>query len=378
MLLKFAVEDIHNLSLISLIIKKDQSAIHDFLSRDTFDAESFTKFIKRNKISGYIFSALKESHMIELFPVKLVDHLHSHYINQRCKNMKILEEMEGLLDLLTRNGIKAIFLKGPFLAQRYYGDIGQRSIADIDLLVRKEDVFNYVDKLLKIEGYRLRSIPAFGQRLTTIFTHHYEYRKKLIKLDLHWVLQSHFSYKINYNEIWGQKQSFLYKDEAYNVLSDEYELVFQLLSMFMDIQLGTIRLKSFVDVFVIIHCIDSEIDWNQFFAEREKEGLFLISLNIMDLVLQILNCQDDFCKLSEIVEKNKNYIIYKDFNQKIKLLNGSCFSFRNKIWAFQLYDSSFLKCFIWWLISLPFKLLVYQEVFLKPIKKSLNKRIIKK
>ncbi|MCI0454693.1 MAG: nucleotidyltransferase family protein [Candidatus Dadabacteria bacterium] len=365
--------DIDNLTLTRLIIKKHPSEIKDFLSRESFDVKGFRKFTNRNKISGYIYSALKEPRAIELFPAKLVDLLQSHYINQGRKSMEILLEMEGLLELLTRDGIEAIFLKGPFFAKRYYEEIGQRSIADIDLLVRKEDSLNHADNMLKIEGYQPRSMSILGQYMTTIFTHHYEYRKKGIKLDLHWAFQSHFSYKINYGEIWGQKKSFLHNGKAYNVLSDEYELVFQILSIFMDIQLGTIRLKSFVDVFKIIRRIDSEIDWNGFFTRREKEGLFFISLNILDLVIQILNCQEDFSKLSQVVERNKNNVIYKDAGQKIKLLNSSYLALRNKIWAFQLYNAPFLKCLIWWLISLPFKIAVYREVCLKPVKRSLKR-----
>jgi hypothetical protein len=277
--------------------------------------------------------------------------------------------MERLHELFTGSGIEVIFLKGPLFTLRFYGDLGQRAISDIDLLIRSREFIARTGQVLMGDGFELRSIPLLSQNLTTYFTHHFEYRKNKTKLDLHWVLQSHFSFDLGYDTIWKTKQTFFFDGKGYQVLSDEYELVFRILSIFMDTQLGTIRMKSLVDLYIMLGYLNLHLDWDEFFASRRKEGLFLIAINIIDLVLSVLNCREDNKCLAEIVKRNQSYLVFTDINRKLKLLNSSAFAFRNKIWTFRLYEAPFWECFFWWLISLPFKISVYQEVFLKPFKK---------
>ena len=72
----------------------------------------------------------------------------------------------------------------------------------------------------------------------------------------------------------------------------------------MDTQLGTIRLKSFVDFYIILKYF--KFDWEEFFLSRKSEGLFLISLNVFDFVFSVLNCYKEFEHLTEIIERNSN------------------------------------------------------------------------
>jgi hypothetical protein len=318
---------------------------------------------------------LRESNSIDLFPIRFVDQLHNRFTAQQKKNGCLIKEMERLHELFTGSGIEVIFLKGPFFTLRFYGDLGKRAISDIDLLIRNKEFIVQTDQMLRSDGFELRSIPLFSQHLTTHFTHHFEYRKNNTKLDLHWVLQSHFSFKLDYDKIWQEKQTFLFDGKGYEILSDEYELVFRILSIFMDTQLGTIRGKSLVDLYIILRHLEFRLDWDGFFASRRKEGLFLITINVIDLVLSLLNCRDDFGRLAQIVEGNQNCLACSDVNQKLRLLKSSAFAFRNKIWAFRLYDAPFWKSFFWWLISLPFKISVYREVFLKSFKRLVKNKL---
>jgi hypothetical protein len=306
---------------------------------------------------------------MDLFPIKFVNHLHRYFTTQQEKNKYLIGEMERLHELFAGPGIEVIFLKGPLFTLRFYGDLGQRAISDIDLLIRSKEFIVQADRVLRGDGFQLRSIPFLGQNLTTYFTHHFEYKKNRTKLDLHWVLQSHFSFDLEDDTIWETKKTYHFDGKGYQVLSDEYELVFRVLSIFMDIQLGTIRMKSLVDLYVMLEYLNLCLDWDEFFVSRRKEGLYLIAINIIDLVLSVLNCQENVKRLAEVVEKNKSYLAFTDLNQKLKLLNSSAFAFRNKVWTFRLYEAPFWECFFWWLISLPFKISVYREVSLKQFKR---------
>lgn len=354
------MKQLDNLNLLSFIIKKDYESIENYLKRDYFDFKDFKNFVDKHQLSGNLYLALNDSYLKDFFSVDLIRHFKSFYMKQWMINEQIIKETERLAELFIDSREKVIFLKGHFLVQRFYGDIDRRPIRDIDILVKKEDI-DSIDRLLTGNGFKRTSAILLNKNLTIYFTHHFEYWKQDIPLDLHWVLMNHFSFNLNYETIWKEKLKFIYKNKLFYVLSDEYELVFRILSILMDIQLGVIILKSLVDIYMILKAIDKSIVWDDFFANRKTEGLFCISLNILDLVLNIFNCHSDFIELYMYIEKNKKYIKYKDLNEKMNLLSHSWFAFKNKLWAFRLYQTSVFKSFCWWAISLPFRLAIHRE-----------------
>jgi hypothetical protein len=124
--------------------------------------------------------------------------------------------------------------------------------------------------------------------------------------------------------------------------------------------MGTIVLKPFVDIYIILKGISKDLNWEEFFACRQNEGLFLISLNVLDMVLDILDCYDDFKELTVYIEKNRTHLKYQDLRKKLKLLNTSRFGLKNKPWAFGLYQTSLFNSFCWWAVSLPVRLMGYR------------------
>lgn len=354
------MRQLDNLNLLSFIIKKDYGSIENYLERNYFDSNSFMNFVDKHQLSGNLYLALNNSHLRSLFPVDLIEHFKSIYIQQWAKNEKLVKEIKRLAELFVKFGQEVIFLKGPFLAERFYGDLDRRAISDIDILVKKEAI-DSAEQLLVRDGFQRDSVALINKKLAIYFTHHFEYRKRDIDLELHWALANHFSFNINYEKIWEQKQKFIFKDRLFYILPDEYELVFQLLSIFKDIQIGTIALKSFVDIYMILKAIDKNLNWKEFFDNRKEERLFSISLNTLDLVLDIFDCHKNFIGLSEYIEKNRTAVKYKVLNQKSELLNRSRCAFKNKLWAFGLYQTSIFKSFSWWAISLPFRLAMHRE-----------------
>jgi hypothetical protein len=68
------------------------------------------------------------------------------------RNLRLAAELVALLDLLGRDGVPAVALKGPALAVRLYGDLALRPCRDLDLLLRPADVPRAV-RLLADRGY---------------------------------------------------------------------------------------------------------------------------------------------------------------------------------------------------------------------------------
>jgi len=74
-----------------------------------------------------------------------------YYINT-YRNIDAYQEMNVIFSSFNKKNIKFIPLKGVFLAEKVYNNIALRPMADIDILVKKEELPK-VDKLLNSSGY---------------------------------------------------------------------------------------------------------------------------------------------------------------------------------------------------------------------------------
>lgn len=348
------------INLVSSIFKGDSRRVEEVLRTKPPDFDDFYRFVWSNHIAGTVYSILSSSKFRALFPEGLIERLKTSYLEQWAKNEKLLKESEALSELFGRASEEVIFLKGAFLAERYYGNIDRRAISDIDLLIKK-DRLERSDRMLKGSGYIRKSRTFPSEAAASLFTHHFEYGKNGIDLDLHWNLSSHFTFKIDYRRLWRDSRQFEFRGKSYRVLSDEYELVFQILSIFKDIELGTIKLKSFADAYMILRLAYGRMRWASFFEQRRSEGIFKITLNILDLFLTLFNSREEFPEISAYIDDNADCIGLIKLEEKLSLITRAGFTLRNKRWALGLYSANPLNSLLWWLISLPFKLQVYRQ-----------------
>jgi hypothetical protein len=108
-----------------------------------------------------------------------------------------------LVQKLDAVGIESILLKGPAIGQLAYGDASFRTFADIDLLVRREDLSRARDFLLK-SGYS----PEYklgDENQLVLNQHALEFAKSGTKVELHWSLLSrHLSLNFDLDRIWSK------------------------------------------------------------------------------------------------------------------------------------------------------------------------------
>lgn len=107
-----------------------------------------------------------------------------------------------LADRFTDRRIDLIILKGPAVAIAAYGNPSFRTFADIDLLVRKQDLASARDLLLAL-GYARDYSPSSERRLISD-QHALEFSRENIKVELHWALLSkHLRFDIGEAELWS-------------------------------------------------------------------------------------------------------------------------------------------------------------------------------
>jgi len=186
---------------------------------------------------------------------------------------------------LGRESIPACLIKGNMIARTIYEDPNCRSSADIDLLVRTEDLAA-ADKILEEMGFlRHESLPL---NFVVGRLHHlvYSNEAKQIPLELHW----DFGYPLYFNmtpaEIW---KGVTGNDRQVYSLTPENTVIMLLMHHFRH---GFRELKILVDILWSFYRYDKVINWRDFADTIRKFGMVKTTV----IVLQQL---DDLWELAD-------------------------------------------------------------------------------
>jgi hypothetical protein len=121
------------------------------------------------------------------------DRAPASFVEQTRDAIEACAEVDGLLELLSiqlidaleADGIPSLPLKGPALGQALYGKPGRRPSADIDLLLRAEDLDEGVEVATRL-GYRDAEEYRPGERLPLLHRRLVHRKPGLPVLELHW------------------------------------------------------------------------------------------------------------------------------------------------------------------------------------------------
>jgi hypothetical protein len=106
------------------------------------------------------------------------------------RNLFMTAELLRLLEMFKRRNLPAIAYKGPALAAYLYGDYALRRIDDLDLMVRKSDVWRAAEALAS-EGFE-PATPISRSSLPIYFRSEcdltYVHRRTRLVVELHWAI----------------------------------------------------------------------------------------------------------------------------------------------------------------------------------------------
>ena len=118
-----------------------------------FDWEAILTTASAGLILPHIYVSLRNQKLLDFLEEDFVAYLHEIYILNKERNEALIYQAQVITDLLQKEGIEFVFLKGTaLLISDYYGDIGSRMVGDIDLLVNEQDQ-ERTDALFRKAGY---------------------------------------------------------------------------------------------------------------------------------------------------------------------------------------------------------------------------------
>lgn len=126
--------------------KGNNSTITRLLKNNTIDWQYFLETISKHKIAPLVLEKLLEFPLLQS-QKKLFNNRHKEEILKTMLNSKILRtEMTRIIDILQRSNIECILLKGLSLDFSHL-----RTIGDLDILIRQENLLNAFNLLGQID-----------------------------------------------------------------------------------------------------------------------------------------------------------------------------------------------------------------------------------
>lgn len=349
-----------NLRVVSLLVAGDTEGAASLLERG--DARSFAEFVDANKLEFHVAALPADSRVRRAIPADGLHRIDEYCASQRERQEMLVGELWSLADTLDAAGIEFIVLKGLYFAERFCGGLSNRFSWDLDVMVRGTDAAR-VDRILRRNGYFRRSAVLLARSITAHFTHAFDYgnERPRFSVDLHWLLSRHPSFAVDYEALWTEREPYDLLGRRFHVLSDEYEIVSNVLSTFRDIQRGAVRLRAFVDLYRVLEAADNRLDWAEFLARRRTERIAGVTVNVLSLLLDGFDCADRFPGAAGMVASARDLVVTPPAGDHAALFEPARGALANRAWTAAIYDCSRAEVAAWWLVSLPFRMAVYKS-----------------
>ncbi len=215
------------------------------------------------------------------FPSKV--QLHQGYIITAARNTLILHETEQLLSNLRDAEIAVAGLKGIFLLENVYNNVGARPMNDIDILIRKRDLAECINVLERI-GYTPTGYFCLDDQ--NIDTKHVPPMQKEggAMVEVHWtLLEEDEPFTIDADALWERTVPARIANVDALALS-VVDLVLHLCLHLAYQHYLDLGLRGLLDIALVIHKFRPEIDWQKLILIARSWGAERVTLLALKLV----------------------------------------------------------------------------------------------
>ena len=126
--------------LLVNILYRPESEILNGVDINNINFEKLITLTSGHLMLPALFFNIQKKKAAYLFPEDFITYIKSIYAINKARNEILLDEAKELSELLVKNNIKHIFLKGTaLLLSNVFEDIGERMIGDIDFIIKGKD-----------------------------------------------------------------------------------------------------------------------------------------------------------------------------------------------------------------------------------------------
>lgn len=179
--------------------------------------------------------------------------LSAQYYSNLISNIHLLDEFYEVLKRLHQMGIQVILLKGVFLIEGIYKNIGLRPMSDVDILVRKESLPPIMREMEEM-GYHITPHGHLGYLKDGAFPS---------VIDFHWDI-----WFPETDDLWKRCVGIMMRDISVYTL--DYEDMLMYMCAHQSIHHGMHRLIWLCDIHEFIHAFADRIHWD-IFVKRVRD-----------------------------------------------------------------------------------------------------------
>jgi hypothetical protein len=202
---------------------------------------------------------IRERPAQSLVPSETEQTLQQVYYWTLKKNMLAYHLLGQVLARLQAAGVRVLLLKGAYLAEQVYGDIGLRPMGDLDLLVSPQDLQLSLD-LLREMGFTSHR-PYFAEADGALHFHAPAMIKDEVAIELHWNLVVPSSpVQIDIQGLWNRAQPITLEDGQAWALAPEDLLLYLCIHAAYGHQFRE-QLRSLVDIAEVIRHFRQILPW---------------------------------------------------------------------------------------------------------------------
>jgi hypothetical protein len=236
----------------------------------------------------YLYGRLQQSSCQECVPDTIQEKLNDVHLSATVRNMRMLHHGGLILKAFADNQIQVIVLKGSYLSEAVYENIGLRVFVDLDLLVNRNDITRAI-KVMQGLGYELTTWFDPAQQNRDL--KHVPPMKKEHGpfVEIHWsILDEEEPFSIDTEGLWQRAIPAMIADVNTLALSAE-DLILHLCTHMTYQHRLQGGLQNLVDIAQSVDKFAGEIDWKMLITTAEQWGIervIWLTFRLMEAVLE--------------------------------------------------------------------------------------------
>jgi hypothetical protein len=276
---------------------ESQERVRELLSGEIDWAQSI-KQARRHGVMPLLYRCLN-ARWRNAVPHSVIEKLRKDFDFNAKRNLMLIGELFGILDLFSALDIPVIVLKGPAMAQALYGDLSLRQFADIDILIPKKQVQRAKEVLLS-RGYQQQFTLNTAQEnsfLSSGNEYLFQREEGIFLLEIHWdVVSRYFPVPLVADHLWERAHSISLCGRDILVLSPEDMFLAHCIH-------GTThtweRLGWIGDMAEMLRKYD-DLDWKRLFQRAQELRVRRAFLLCLSLAKELLDAEIPQCLLREM------------------------------------------------------------------------------
>ncbi len=266
-----------------------------------------------------LYKLLKHPEIRDNVSAAILKTLEASYFTTLRRNILLSNAWSELANTLSLSNIKVVALKGIYLSEHLYGDVGLRQLSDIDILVKPEDGEKSL-KILSSLGYQTTENPFSTElRLDNEFIHYPTMIKDGLAVEVH--IRFHRpsqKFQLNTKAFFERAEPVTINGTKAFTLAFYDQLIFLCVHSEKHFTGSKIQFTCFTDLANILFRNSDSIDWEKLIALSCENRCETVVFKHLLLTSHFFNAP-----VPEFYKKKYSYTVnHNDFEVFVRFLRG--------------------------------------------------------